>query len=811
MFRRSSGQGFVLLLIATALLFVPLATASNSSHALQTLTLLVLLCALAAEGVTWLVLRQRGQVRALYLGLAAFAGAFASLLGVLPALAGNYRQFFLRLVYVALMDGAGLWLFVLGLRRIFPRRVRGLAATAIVLVLVGLFLGPTLLLQPGVEGLNLLEVGPQLRAGFRYWTVGVALLVAPFLALTTLPGDWFERWWTEAAARVMAIPSRYFAWGIALAALALTLALSFYSFALRPTTSDEIAQLWHARILLGSRLALPPDPNPEFFAIDNVIDRPHWMSQFPIGGPAVLAVGLLFGVVWLLNPVLTALTTLNVYRFVRRAYDEPQARAAATIFAASPMVVLMGGTHMNHMPAAFLVTLALAALPVWVAASDPAQLRGSAAVIGIAVGTTIAIRPLDGVVAGLVIGLLMLAVAARTVSRGDGGDRGDRARVPSLLVAIGVGIVPIVLLLIANWRTTGNPFRFGYEILWGANHSLGLHDDPTGHPHTPWRALLLGVKYLTQVNWIATAWPVPILLILAAGMLLTRRANRWDLLLLALFCAQLIAYAFYWHDGQFVGPRFLFAAIPALLILVARTPFIAADRLRGVWRRIALLTIPVCIGVAWLRSMPPFGVQGLAKEFHDSRTRLKLDPPREARSGAIGSALIFVQEGAATRLLHRLWGLGVSRPDAARLLADADACSLLEAVRAEERRDPADTLGRVERIRSSVRPFRPSDASPRLADPNFRVSDSTTVTKACAAEAAHDLRIHNTVAYGPMLLHNRFDDAGRISGPVVYVLDLGERNEVLRTRFGDRRWYRYEAPRNRPENLPVLLPYDSAR
>lgn len=788
-----------------ALLFVPLASASNSGRSLQTLVLLVLLSALAAEALIWLILRQRGQVSALYLGIAALAGAVASLIGALPAFPGYSRPFASRLVYVALMDGVGLWLFVLALRRLVPRQVRGLAATAIVLLLVGLFPGPTLLLQPGVDVLNLREVEPQLRAGFRYWTVGAALLVAPFLALTTLPGDWFERWWAIAAARVMAIPNRYFAWGIAIAAFALTLALSFYAFDGRPTTADEIAQLWHARILLGGRLALPPDPNPEFFAIDNIIDRPHWMSQFPIGGPAVLAIGLLSGAVWLLNPVLTALTTLNVYRFVRRAYHEPQARAAAALFVASPMVVLMGGSHMNHMPTAWLVTLALAALPVWVASSDPARLRRSAAVIGIALGATIAIRPLDGVVAGLVVGLLMLAFAARS------GGRRARARVPSLLVAIAVGVVPIALLLIANWRTTGSPLRFGYEVLWGANHSLGLHDDPTGHPHTAWRALLLGVKYAAQLNWIVMSWPVPILVIVAAGLLLARRRSRWDVFLLAWFCAQLTVYAFYWHDGQFIGPRFLFAAIPALVILVARAPFIAADRLHGVRRRIALVTIPVCIGVAWLRAMPPFGVQGIANEFRESRTRLKLDPPREVRSAAIGDALIFVQEGAATRLLHRLWGLGVSRPNAARLLADADGCSLLEAVRAEERRDPADTLRRVERIRRSVQPFRQSDASPRVPDPNFRVSDSTSVTKACGAELAHDFRIHNTVAYGPMLLLNRFDGAGRIGGPVVYVLDLGERNEVLRTRFGDRRWYRFEVPRDRPENLPVLVPYDSAR
>ena len=62
-----------------------------------------------------------------------------------------------------------------------------------------------------------------------------------------------------------------------------------------------------------------------------------------------------------------------------------------------------------------------------------------------------------------------------------------------------------------------------------------------------------------------------------------------------------------------------------------------------------------------------------------------------------------------------------------------------------------------------------------------------------------------------MLLLNRFDEVGRIGGPVVYVINLGERNEVLRQRFADRHWYRYEVPRNRPDSMPVLVAYDSVR
>ena len=122
---------------------------------------------------------------------------------------------------------------------------------------------------------------------------------------------------------------------------------AIYSFDRRPTTADEIAQLWQARMLLSGELAMPPDPNPEFFAIDNVIDRPRWMSQFPIGGPAFLSIGLLLNAAWLLNPILTALTAVNVYRFVQRAYGDA-GRGPPRPYLCESEVVLMAPRYEPH-------------------------------------------------------------------------------------------------------------------------------------------------------------------------------------------------------------------------------------------------------------------------------------------------------------------------------------------------------------------------------------------------------------------------------------------------------------------------------
>jgi hypothetical protein len=114
------------------------------------------------------------------------------------------------------------------------------------------------------------------------------------------------------------------------------------------------------------------------------------------------------------------------------------------------------------------------------------------------------------------------------------------------------------------------------------------------------------------------------------------------------------------------------------------------------------------------------------------------------------------------------------------------------------------------RLRSRAKPFIQSPANLQVADGNLRINDTTSLTPLCLAEIRHDARVKNTVAYGPMLLLNRLDGAGRIAGDAIYVMDLRDRNEILRERFGNRTWYRYEIPRDRADTVPVLVPYGTA-
>jgi hypothetical protein len=62
--------------------------------------------------------------------------------------------------------------------------------------------------------------------------------------------------------------------------------------------------------------------------------------------------------------------------------------------------------------------------------------------------------------------------------------------------------------------------------------------------------------------------------------------------------------------------------------------------------------------------------------------------------------------------------------------------------------------------------------------------------------------------FGPALPLESYDDAGRIGGDIIYVADLGDRNQVLKDRFPNRQWYRMVLQRTTQGTLvPRLARY----
>src|SRR6266704_3402654 len=198
------------------------------------------------------------------------------------------------------------------------------------------------------------------------------------------------------------------------------------------------------------------DAPPEFFSAPGVVITPagRLYSQFPIGGPAAIALGVAIGAPWVINPLLTGLTALGVYRFAAAVYGEPIGRASGVLFALSPFVLFVGASQMNHVLTLAGVVLALVGLVRWDRGGGGAASAWGAALVGAGIGVAAATRPYDAVAVSVAIAAFQLARVAR-----------DRRLARSLAVQLLVGALSVAILLWANARTTGSPWLFGYDVL----------------------------------------------------------------------------------------------------------------------------------------------------------------------------------------------------------------------------------------------------------------------------------------------------------------------------------------------------------
>jgi hypothetical protein len=660
-----------------------------------------------------------------------------------------------------------------------------LRASALPLALLGL-----------VPVANLLSAGrevPWWPGALLIWTAYGALLLAVLWVVSSRWSGAVDRLLALGADAVMRVPSRWFTLVTSAWTTLAAVFVALYCYAGRGFTGDEMAMLWHARMLLAGHVAIPRPEHSEFFNSFGVVDGgPRWFSQFPIGGPALLAAGLLVKAPWLINPVLLGVAAWQLYRFARRAYGEAAARAATLLFALSPFVLVLGATQLSHTASLALTLVALAELAAWDDAAAPARTR-HAVLLGLAVGAVALVRPFDAALLALPIAVVQLARVRRQPER-----RG------TLLVQCVAGAIPIALLLLANARTTGSPLLFAYDAAHGPAHGLGFHLDPNGAMHTPRRGLMYVSGYLLRLNRFLFEWPLPALLVICAVLTGLRRATRWDGLLLGLVGAYLLGYGAYWYNGFFDGPRFLFPVVPAFVLYAARVPEVAAYIRSSTRRRVALLLVPACVLCAWLVPLTFSSVPARLRMFHGQRSKFKVDVAAQVRRAGLADAVVFVRDSWHERLLARLSALGVRPFDAERIVKTMDACALQTALDDSDRDSSSDAAARRERVLATA----------RAAGRALRVPGGTEETRLarvpggpdtprCRDEMAADTL--GAMPYATFLREQRVDATGRLAGPVIFARDLGARDSLLRAQLGARRWYLYRPGRSL-EEPPTFVP-----
>jgi len=579
--------------------------------------------------------------------------------------------------------------------------------------------------------------------------LGVAVITA--IILRSWPALWREGWWARVAGRWRA-GDRAADAGIAVAVLAVCAIVAQRVLSAKPLLIDEIISLYQAQIFTMGRLWLPAPAHPEFSSAMHLLD---WggkvYGQFPAGGPAMLAIGLLFHAAWLVGPVATAIGAYFFARLLRRLdLGNGTALAALLLYGFAPFTVFLGGSMMNHVTT--VMWLLAGALALAIATTDDSGRLRAAFLMGLCFALAATIRPTDGAAFAIPAGAWLLWRA-----------RLGRPHVAVLLWS-GVGIaLPMACLFYVNAHQTGSPFRFGYIAMWGSSHELGFHVAPWGPAHTPARGLELINLYFLRLQDYFLESAGPSLLFATGALALARRLRPFDRWILASSAMIVLAYFAYWHDGFYLGPRFMLPLTPWLALWTARLPAMMTER------RIVVPVVrgTVVAGVVALAIGMVAAVPLRARQYRNGMTSMRLDIEGAAAASGVHNAIVFVRESWGAQMLARMWGLGVKRMDAEHIYRANDACRMESAIVAVDH-DGGGLAALTARLAMGQGDSARLVAIPTMPDTTVRFLPGEQLTMRCVRRMIEDRA--GFVGYPAFLL---------VHDGNIYVRDLHARDSLI--------------------------------
>jgi 4-amino-4-deoxy-L-arabinose transferase-like glycosyltransferase len=379
----------------------------------------------------------------------------------------------------------------------------------------------------------------------------------------------------------------------ALAAAAFGVA-SYFMYGLgshQPHVPDELSYIFQAKLFASFDVSASPPP------VDGAFDSfspplipvadGRWASAYPFGHPLLLTAGVWAGAIWIVPPLLGALSVVGLFALGRKLYGVRTGLLAAVLLASSPFFLMISGSFMSHTSAMFYLLCSMLCLAY--GERRPALMWCLA---GVFFGLLFNTRPLTALGLMTPFGLAMLATAAVSDDR-----RMAALRLGSFAVG---GLMMVGAYLAYNYGTGGDALQNGYQrpfpvaaTLDCAYQSCGSLDEGVGFSgrHSVSAGIQNQQVQIALLLLVANGWPVAVGLSFALlpFLLGTRRWTDWFLLVCIL--SVVAAWAFFEGTGIMYGPRYWYEALPLLMLLTARGAERAAEFLNQV--------------VVWLRTRWP--------------------------------------------------------------------------------------------------------------------------------------------------------------------------------------------------------------
>lgn len=325
-----------------------------------------------------------------------------------------------------------------------------------------------------------------------------------------------------------------------LAGFLLSMFFSHYLFLNRPSNSDEFSYLFQAKIIGEGKLfeISPPLTNP--FQATHLINNGHWFSKYPIGWPALMAMGGLIG-----NYHLFADLSLGIFLVIfcltaKELFDRSASHTGLLFLICSPYLFFNAASYQPHMVDLCILSFSFLMFINFLKHGRPVY----AFFFSLLLGLSVFIRPVDTALVIPAYLFFLIRNPFRETDRASAIKTFLRAGLP-------VFIVLSALWLLSNYLITGSLLKTGYSFTY--NTAIDIKS------YIP---MLWDLIYplLRLFIWL----PYPVFELVIASLIVP---GRFKFFILLMIIPTLIFYMAWGQGGIEIGPRYFFPILGLVVLL----------------------------------------------------------------------------------------------------------------------------------------------------------------------------------------------------------------------------------------------------
>lgn len=349
---------------------------------------------------------------------------------------------------------------------------------------------------------------------------------------------------------------------ISLISVLVTYYVTLEYFEAIPHLEDEIAYVWQARAIADGKLTVPSPPQPESFLVPFVVDyEGQRFGKYPLGWPALLAVGVRLGIRSFVNPILAGLGVWLTYRLGKKIWGESVGLVAAILTLSSPFFLMNSASLLSH---PFGLVLSAAFALAWLDGFSQETVPRKwlqTLTAGLALGVLALTRPVTALAVAfpfIIHGILLLI-------------KGDRETKLHVMIAGGLALGIGATIILWQYAVTGDPLLNPYTLWWpydkfgfgpGFGHTEGGHTLHLAEINTRFS---LRVGYSDLFGWGRFSW-----IFLPFGILAVVLRKNWrGILVGAVFPSLVCFYMAYWVGAWLFGPRYYYEGLYSLTLFSA--------------------------------------------------------------------------------------------------------------------------------------------------------------------------------------------------------------------------------------------------